>query len=680
VQERRQQITTVRRQESSLAPLILGVALLAIAGGGALAWFLWPEQETAAPSAAPAPAPAPKAVAAAPPESKVAPTPPPSEPRLATTPAPSTATTAAPPVAEPAPAPASPPTPAPAPAAPPLAAPAPPAPVAVAPPIETLPPAPEQPPAVLARPAPAPEPVASRRDKPPPSDPAAAFAQFTKAAAQGDAAAQFRLALAYRDGIGTKAAPVRALAWLMHAGARGHAEAVAERDRALASYDDTSKVQADSLSRSLPVPMPAGWLVDPARGVRVWSPSWYRNGTFKVSIEGASAGGGVHGPGKVALTATLYGRSDRIFEGVFTGGLMLDARLRAMQDPRLQLLESDEIRLNLDAAAASYPTLQRLWRQTKLQGLEIEACPKAAPQLYAVMAPDFVAIEDAQAKAAAIGAAQAIGALCPLRPDTPAHVFLLPPEHHESYDRGEMTYRPRLAELQLYGFDQPTAAWSITLRNHAREAHLRQEQEAEQQRRRAEREQKEARATAAAIARSMPDIRGFKLGLSFEAFKAAIGGDAATWLPKLKDDHRMPDYMKWEQKVTLTDGAAFTGVFSSSQNGSRLMSLGYEQHLREGPPLETMRQQLFAKYGPADEDVANGTWLTWWLRSAVDDEPKGALLRARIETDRDRRATALRLTVSDINLARRDEQQAAAARRQAEREAFEKQKSDKPKF
>jgi hypothetical protein len=688
--ERRQQSTIVRRSGTSHAPLILGLVLLAIAAAG-YAWYALQDDIGSLVSRF-STQPPPQVATTAPPlrpePQVVTTTPPPPQPIQQPTPAPQTTS----PVGE--------------------AKPAPPAP----PPVQAAAPPPPPEPAVAAMPQAVP-PVANTKLQEARAalaagdhtsalqlltlqaeqglaaaetllglmhakgtgvqqDAARAFALFTKAAAHGDADAQLHLAQAYHDGFGTKADAVRALAWFMHAAARGQADAAAERDRLLATLDDTAKVQADSLTRSLPVPMPAGWLVDTAGGARVWSPSWYRNGTFKLRIDGNVANGGVDGPAKVTLIATLYGRSDRTFEGVFTGGLMLDQRLRE-QAHALQLLESDEVRMTLRPDG---PAILRLWRQTKLDGMQIEGCPKSVLHLYAVMAAEFTAIDDAQVKAAAVTASQTLAGLCPPQPHQVVQLALLPLEHREIYERGAASYTPKLAEVQLYGLEQPVEQWSISIKNHAREAHARQQHEAEQQRKKSEREQKQARDVAAAMVRGMPDIRGFKLGLSFDAFKAAVGADAVSWEPKLRDDFKLPPYNSFQQKVTLRDGTSFIATFSSTQNGSQLIVLGYEQHLRDGPEMEALRQQLFGKYGPPDDDAGGGTWLTWWLKSTADGEPKGALLRGRIETNQARQASTLRLTIADNNLARRDEMQGAQARRQAEREAFEQKKSDKPKF
>lgn len=669
-----------QRQQSSsaLALVMLGVAALTLIAGGAYLYVRL--------GAAPPPTPAPVAVVGPvpadppPPSVSAAPAPPPPT-GTPTAPAPAPVPVPAPGSAEPIVPKASEPTPPV--AAPNVAAPAPAPPPAPAPQAATPLPAP------AASPPPAP-PVKYVRTRSPEGDEAGrtlraaaaghgdlatAFARLDQLAGQGDADAQFHLGEAHRDGVGTKSDRVRALAWFMQAAARWQEEAVLARDHELATLDATSRVQAESLSRSLPAPMPAGWLADDATGMRVWSPSWYRNGTFRVRIEGNAANGFVDGPAKVILTATLPGRSDRTFEGRFSRGLMIDPRLAGQS---FKLLEADALRLPIDTAGSA--AIAQAWRQTALGGMLIEACPKSTPDLYLVATPALAVTDDAAVKAVAIEAVRLLDAVCPMNPQAPARVFLLPAEHREVYRRGSTTFEPRLAELQLYGFDEPVERWSISLTNHAREAEQKRLYEVEQQKKRDERERKEAAGVAAAMGREMPDIRGLKLGLSFDQFKAALPSEPVAWEPKLKDDHKMPDYSAWRQKVTLKDGTSFIGTFASAQNGSKLIALAYEQFLRDGPDAETLRQQLYAKYGKADEEAGNRTWLTWWLRSSIGAEPKGAFLKGRIETGPDQKVARLTLTLTDYGLSRHDEAAAAEARRRAEREAFEKKKSDGVKF
>jgi hypothetical protein len=675
MKERRPIIIEARR-ESSWAPLIIGLVLLAVAGGGFVLYRYMPQEpakwletevapiEPSRPKEPPPPEPA--SVAVETPRQVEAPIPPPAEPEVAKGPAPE------------------PPAPAPQTALAPEAPPAEEGPIADA--RRALAAGDAGAALALVQPLAA-EGIAAaqallgllhERGAGLAADPAQAFQLYTKAAAQGDPDGQFHLGRAWRDGIGTKPDQVKALAWLMHAGARGQKEAAGERDRLFEALDNTARVQADSMTRSLPVPMPAGWIVDESHRLRVWSPSWYRNGTFKVRIDGAGADGLVEGPGRVILQATLYGRSDRTFEGAFRRGLLLDERLRSMPDLAFELLETDEMRLPLDAAASGQPALQHLWRQTGLKSMEIEACPRVTARLFAVMAPDFSGVTDEEVKAVAIAAAQVLDAFCRFSPQDSARVVLLPPDHRQVWERGETTYTPKHADVQLYGFDQKD--WSVSMTNFARQAHEQREREAAQRRQREERDAKRAREVAAASARPMPEIRGMKLGIGFEEFKALVAGEAVSWEPKLKEDFRLPQFNTWEQKVTIADGSSFTGLFASTQNGSQMMALTYEQHLREGPEAAALREQLYAKYGAPDEETGGQTWLTWWLKSAADGEPRGAFLKGRLETDRNGRVLRLRLTVNDYNLVRRDEREAAEARRRAEREAFEKKRSNEVKF
>jgi hypothetical protein len=95
------------------------------------------------------------------------------------------------------------------------------------------------------------------------------------------------------------------------------------------------------------------------------------------------------------------------------------------------------------------------------------------------------------------------------------------------------------------------------------------------------------------------------------------------WVPKL-EDRKMPPFAGYEQTVDLADGSIVAGFFAS--------------------------------------------------------RPKDAFLRARLATDQGGRVGYFRLVINDYDLARRDEQQAAEARRASEREAFEQRKSPRPKF
>jgi hypothetical protein len=465
----------------------------------------------------------------------------------------------------------------------------------------------------------------------------------------------------------------------MHSAANGYAPAVAARDRGYAGLDDTGRVQAESKSRSLPAPFPAGWLADDETGVEVWSPSWYRNGTFKVKVEAAAVDGKAHGPGKVILTATLYGRSDRTWEGTFHNGVMMDEALAARPP---ELIATDEMIHPLDPADAGVVGIERLWRQAEIGGLAIQLCAAKNAFVYVVMTPDFAGLQDDDMKAVGIGAMQALARLCPLREHFQARVRLLPQDYEAAFDRGDTVYGPQLAEVYVYVNRGAASAdeWSIQVKNYALAAHKKRLHDEEQAAKKRARAEKQAREIAAASRREMPDIRGLKLGISFEAFTAALADEAKTWTPELKAERTLPDFAEFVQKVQLKDGAVFTATFASSQNGSQLMVLVYEQTLRNGPTPDELRAQLYAKYGQADDEVGQKSWLTWWLRSGFDGEPKGAFLKGRIRAYRDGPAEYLRLVLNDYNLSRADERMRYNAKLQAEIDKAEKSKSDKPKF
>ena len=132
-------------------------------------------------------------------------------------------------------------------------------------------------------------------------------ALFKSAAAKGDPDGLYYMGYSYLEGSGVEADPVTALAYYIQAAARGHEQAAVERDKGYAALDDTERVRADGRSRDLGLPMPAGWLHDSESGVAFWSPSWYRNGTYKVKVNARSVEGYAHGAGKVGLTASLPG-------------------------------------------------------------------------------------------------------------------------------------------------------------------------------------------------------------------------------------------------------------------------------------------------------------------------------------------------------------------------------------
>ncbi len=214
---------------------------------------------------------------------------------------------------------------------------------------------------------------------------------FQKAAAQGHADGQYYLGYTYLEGSGVKADPVTALAWFMQAAARGHEKATLERDKGLASLDEAARLQADYRSRDFGLPMPAGWLHDPQSGTAFWSPSYYRNGTYRVEIEAPAVEGYAHGEGKVRLTASLPGDDDRVFEGVFSNGYLLDGEPLGFP---FEMLATDDYLIDLsERLPADFPG-STLWLRNKLSGARVSLCPGGAPDLLVVVNDDFPAHDE----------------------------------------------------------------------------------------------------------------------------------------------------------------------------------------------------------------------------------------------------------------------------------------------
>lgn len=511
-------------------------------------------------------------------------------------------------------------------------------------------------------------------------EPEKAVELFRAAADQMDAEAQYYLGYAYLDGMGVEADQVAALAWFMHSAANGYGPGREERDRGLAAVDMGGMIQAESKSRERGMPpFPAGWLADDKSGVEVWSPPWYRNGTFKVKVAVPAVDGKAHGEGRVDVTAQMSGRSDNFFEGTFVNGYLLDPAYNG--EPPI-LTATGYVVHPLDAGAIGHAGVDRAWRQSELDDMRIKKCGFSHSAIYVVMRPDFAEIDDAVMQGIGVGAVQALGRICPLKAHEQSRVYLLPAYHQRQFDRGDETYEPQLAEVYVY-IDSDNAnpdGWSIQLKNYAKRAHEERLRKEEQERKQREREEQKRRELAAAATREMPDIRGFSLGISFDDFKAQLGDDAVEWTPKLKPGHKMPAFTDFEQKVKLADGATFTAIFASAQNDSRLMVLIYEQYIRSGPTMDQLRGQLYDKYGKPDSEAGGRTWQTWWLRSMLDNEPKGAFLKGRITSGNDGKADYLRLILNDYNLVRHDERVRVQARRQAEIDKFEEGKSDEVKF
>ena len=202
------------------------------------------------------------------------------------------------------------------------------------------------------------------------------IALFKSAAAKGDPDGLYYMGYSYLEGTGVEADTVTALAYYIQAAARGHEKAAVERDKGYAALDDTGRVQADSKSRDLGLPMPAGWLHDDESGVAFWSPSWYRNGSYKVKVNARSVEGYAHGAGKVGLTASLPGSTSRVLDGVFANGVLFDGEPLKLA---FDLLESEDVVVDESVRLPADAPSGALWLHRKLGGARVTLCPIGSP-------------------------------------------------------------------------------------------------------------------------------------------------------------------------------------------------------------------------------------------------------------------------------------------------------------
>ncbi len=157
--------------------------------------------------------------------------------------------------------------------------------------------------------------------------------------------------------------------------------------------------------------------------------------------------------------------------------------------------------------------------------------------------------------------------------------------------------------------------------------------------------------------------------------------ESAEWRPPWSPTRKLPPYAAFTQGIRLNDGARIEATFTSPVNGSVLYVFLYEQHLRDGPSVETLLADLKARYGQPDDIYGSGHYWNYNLVSRMQDT-LGAFMRVHYRTDHEdpRKVAYLRLVINDAGLGRHDERAAAHARREAKRLEFEKGKSDKIKF
>ncbi len=506
-------------------------------------------------------------------------------------------------------------------------------------------------------------------------------ALFKSAAAKGDPDGLYYMGYSYLEGSGVEADPVTALAYYIQAAARGHEQAAVERDKGYAALDDTERVRADSRSRDLGLPMPAGWLHDSESGVAFWSPSWYRNGSYKVKVNARSVEGYAHGAGKVGLTASLPGSTSRVLDGVFSNGVLFDGEPIGLP---FELLETDDFLVDLSGRLpADFPG-GTLWLRKKLDGARVTLCPLGSPDLLVVVNEYFPALDDDAIADIGRTALSIVMDLCPLDDNAHATVTTIPVDHQRVFDDGELKFEPRQAEITLYNFGGDPSTWDVTVRNLSAAVEAERVRLEEERREEAERKARRLREERAAAMRGTLDVRGVRLGMTLAAVHALFEDEIESWEPKWDADREMPAFSGFKQNFQLRDKAAFEASFTSAQNDSQLFAVGYSQTSRHGPTPETLRADLEAKYGAPSEVHSRGMRLTWFLPSKRGG-PTSAALKARFKIDRETGLVGyLGLGISDWDLGHYDESVAYDARLKAERQAAlrkeEENKSDEIKF
>jgi hypothetical protein len=176
-------------------------------------------------------------------------------------------------------------------------------------------------------------------------------------------------------------------------------------------------------------------------------------------------------------------------------------------------------------------------------------------------------------------------------------------------------------------------------------------------------------------------VRGLRLGMTLPELESKLGSEIVEIRPERKPDWRAPAYAAYTETLRLSDGAKFTVAFSSPVTGSVGGMVMYEQTLRDGPMPDKLMAELTARYGAPDERGASGWWLTWHLKSHVPvPDNLGSFLKIHFRTGQDGKVDYFRAVLNDYKFMMQDEQNAAGARREADRREYERRKSVAVKF
>ncbi len=277
--------------------------------------------------------------------------------------------------------------------------------------------------------------------------------------------------------------------------------------------------------------------------------------------------------------------------------------------------------------------------------------------------------------------------LCPLNDNAHATVTTIPLDHQRVFEGGELMFEPRQAQILLTDFGGDPSTWSVNVRNLSAAIEAERLRLEEERREKAEREARRQRHERAAAMRGMPDVRGIRLGTSLGELHELFDGELASWEPRWLPDREMPAFTGFTQSCQLEDGAKITAKFTSPVNGSQLFSFGYEQTLRNGPSVDTLKADLKAKYGAPDEVDWRGNVWTYHLVSQRPERAGGAFMRLSYLPHSSKGSAAVThfsIGINDYGLGGDDESDAYQARLAAQREAeareMEENKSDKLKF
>lgn len=198
---------------------------------------------------------------------------------------------------------------------------------------------------------------------------------------------------------------------------------------------------------------------------------------------------------------------------------------------------------------------------------------------------------------------------------------------------------------------------------------------------RAARAAKEAAWAKAAAGRTDFQIRGLKLGMTLPELESKLGGEIVEIEPRRKPDWRLPAFSQYPERLRLSDGTRVSVTFSSPMTGSIAGTVMVEQTLRDGPAPEALLADLVKRYGETDERGASGWWLTWHLKSRVPvPDGLGSFLKVHFRTGKDGKVDYFRAVLNDYKFMMQDEQNAAGARRESERQEYERQRSGTVKF